>query len=107
MVSHGNPCILGLLVHGTMAPRPLPALVRSSAVADMLLAAVAAGYVHIIDDETQWDGAFGRNIMIGLMGRPAEDMHRAAKADSIGVQQQAVAAFAKQFEPYDWTKQLA
>ena len=65
-----------------------------------------AGYVHVIDDETKWDTAFGRNIMIGLMGRPAEDMHRGAKADSVGVQQQAVAAFRKQFEEFDWTKQL-
>jgi len=66
----------------------------------------AAGYVHVIDDETKWDTAFGRNIMIGLMGRPAEDMHRGAKADSVGVQMQAVAEFSKKFEAYDWTKQL-
>ena len=62
--------------------------------------------MHVIDDEAEWDTAFGRNIMIGLMGRPAEDMHRGAKADSVGVQQQAVAEFSKQFEEFDWTKQL-
>ncbi len=66
----------------------------------------AAGYVHVIDDESKWDAAFGRNILIGLLQRPAEDMHRGAKADSVGVQQQAVAQFAKMWAPYDWTKQL-
>ena len=62
--------------------------------------------MHVIDDESKWDAAFGRNILIGLLQRPPEDMHRGAKADSIGVQQQAVAEFGKQWAPYDWTAQL-
>ena len=34
------------------------------------------GFVHVIDDETKFDPQFGRSILIGLLGLPAEDMHR-------------------------------
>ena len=34
------------------------------------------GFVHVIDDETQFDANFGRSILIGLLGLPQESMHR-------------------------------
>ena len=30
--------------------------------------AAAAGFVHVIDDETKWDGNFGRSVLAGLLG---------------------------------------
>lgn len=34
------------------------------------------GFVHVIDDETNFDANFGRSILIGLLGLPQESMHR-------------------------------
>ncbi len=31
----------------------------------------AAGFVHVIDDETKWDAAFGRSVLAGLLGLDA------------------------------------
>jgi predicted transcriptional regulator len=28
----------------------------------------AAGFVHVIDDETKWDANFGRSVLAGLLG---------------------------------------
>ncbi|KAK9823428.1 hypothetical protein WJX72_002672 [[Myrmecia] bisecta] len=67
---------------------------------------LTAGYVHVIDDETKFKRDFGRSIMVGLLRLPDEDMHRQAKQESPALQQQRVVEFAKQWDPYDWTKQL-
>lgn len=42
----------------------------------------------------------------GLLGLPQEDMHRRARQESPQIQQQWADEFRKQFEPYDWTRQL-
>lgn len=67
---------------------------------------LSAGFVHVLDDEESFDAAFGRNILIGLLGLPPEDMHRRAHEDGTGVQQKRAAQFADAFAPYDWTQQL-
>lgn len=64
------------------------------------------GFVHVIDDEKKFDPNFGRQIMIGLLKLPAEEMHRRAKSENASIQQQWVDDFQKQYEKYDWTKQL-
>lgn len=66
----------------------------------------AKGYVHVIDDVGTFDPAFGRKVLVGLLQRPAEDMHRRGRSDSGAAQGHLVAGFAKEWEPYDWTKQL-
>ena len=67
---------------------------------------LSAGFVHVLDDEQSFDNAFGRNILIGLLGLPQEDMHRRAHEDDAAVLQRRAAQFAEAFTPYDWTQQL-
>lgn len=64
------------------------------------------GFVHVIDDETQFKSSLGLNVIRGMLQIQDEDMYRRRKYDSIDVQRQAVAAFARDWEPFDWTKQL-
>ncbi|KAL8208789.1 hypothetical protein R6Q57_008201 [Mikania cordata] len=64
------------------------------------------GFVHVIDDESQFKSNFGVNVIRGMLRLPAEDMHRHHKYDSIDAQKEAVAQFARDWEPFDWTKQL-
>ncbi|GAB4814505.1 hypothetical protein N2152v2_001551 [Parachlorella kessleri] len=67
---------------------------------------IAGGFVHVIDDESKFDRGLARNVMIGLLGLPEEDMHRRARQESASIQGQWAADFRKQFQPYDWTKML-
>ncbi|KAK9070780.1 hypothetical protein SSX86_011182 [Deinandra increscens subsp. villosa] len=64
------------------------------------------GFVHVIDDESQFKSSFGVNVVRGMLRLPAEDMHRRHKYDNIDTQREAVAEFAREWEPFDWTKQL-
>ncbi|KAI3694896.1 hypothetical protein L1987_77879 [Smallanthus sonchifolius] len=64
------------------------------------------GFVHVIDDESQFKSSFGVNVVRGMLRLPAEDMHRRHKYDSIDTQKEAVTKFALDWEPFDWTKQL-
>lgn len=64
------------------------------------------GFVHVIDDDSNFSSSFGLNIVRGMLRLPEEDMHRRSQFESIERQKQAVVAFAKQWEPFDWTKDL-
>ncbi|KAL8525067.1 hypothetical protein ACS0TY_014608 [Phlomoides rotata] len=64
------------------------------------------GFVHVIDDEKEFKSSFGLNVIRGMLELPAEDMHRCRRHESVEVQKQAVATFARDWEPFDWTKQL-
>ena len=64
------------------------------------------GFVHVIDDEKQFKSNFGFNVIRGMLRLPAEDMHRRQKHESLEMQKQAVVGFARDWEPFDWTKQL-
>ncbi|KAK9827469.1 hypothetical protein WJX74_004333 [Apatococcus lobatus] len=68
---------------------------------------LSAGYVHVIDDESKFDQNLGRSTLIGLLKLPAEDVHQSTRPDSHSAQQKWALEFAKQWDPYDWTKQLA
>ncbi|XP_073155380.1 uncharacterized protein [Henckelia pumila] len=63
------------------------------------------GFVHVIDDEKGFRSSFGLDIIRGML-LPAEDMHRRSRHESLERQKQAVASFASDWEPFDWTKQL-
>lgn len=67
---------------------------------------LSKGYVHVIDDETQFKSNFGINVLRGMLKLPAEDMHRRRKHESVDSQKQAVGSFIQDWEPFDWTKQL-
>nr|GMD12570.1 CWF19-like protein 2 [Ipomoea batatas] len=64
------------------------------------------GFVHVIDDEKNFRSSFGLNVIRGVLKLPAEDMHSHRKHESIATQKQAVASFAQDWEPFNWTKQL-
>ncbi|XVE81772.1 hypothetical protein DITRI_Ditri15bG0092700 [Diplodiscus trichospermus] len=64
------------------------------------------GFVHVIDDENQFKSSLGLNVIRGMLQLPEEDMYRRRRHQSVEEQKQAVASFAREWEPYDWTKQL-
>lgn len=61
------------------------------------------GFVHVIDDEKLFKRSFGLNVIRGLLH---SDMYRHRRYEAVEVQKQAVASFTKEWEPFDWTKQL-
>ncbi|KAL6532385.1 hypothetical protein OROGR_014355 [Orobanche gracilis] len=64
------------------------------------------GFVHVIDNEREFKSNFGLNIVRGMLGLPSEDMYRRRRQESMESQKQAVASFVRDWEPFDWTKQL-
>ncbi|XP_003559912.1 CWF19-like protein 2 [Brachypodium distachyon] len=64
------------------------------------------GFVHVIDDESNFSAGFGLNVIRGVLRLPGEDMHRRRRHESMDNQKQAVASFMKDWEAFDWTKQL-
>lgn len=64
------------------------------------------GFVHVIDDEKQFSSSFGLNVIRGMLKLPPEDMHQRQRRESVDTQREAVASFARDWEPFDWTKQL-
>eukprot|EP00887_Chlorella_sp_A99_P005045 scaffold4.g5045.t1 len=67
---------------------------------------ISSGFVHVIDDESEFDRNLARNVMIGLLDLPQEDMHRRAKAESAAIQAKWAEEFRRQYEPFDWTRAL-
>ncbi|XP_047955764.1 CWF19-like protein 2 isoform X4 [Salvia hispanica] len=67
---------------------------------------LSKGFVHVIDDEKDFPGNFGLNVVRGMLQLPAEDMHGRRRKESVETQKQAVASFVKDWQPFDWTKQL-
>ncbi|KAL1342900.1 uncharacterized protein [Arachis hypogaea] len=64
------------------------------------------GFVHVIDDEKQFKSNLGLNVIRGMLKSAEEDMYRRRRYEAVDVQKQAVASFSKEWEPFDWTKQL-
>jgi hypothetical protein len=68
---------------------------------------LAAGHVHVIDDEADFPRGFGRGILVGLLGLPPEAAHQTLRAPGrAGPTGAQAAEFRKQFQPFDWTAQL-
>lgn len=65
------------------------------------------GFVHVIDDEQNFNSGLGLNVVRGMLQLPEEDMHRRRRHESEERQRLAVAAFAHDWEPFDWTKELS
>ncbi|OAY80891.1 CWF19-like protein 2 [Ananas comosus] len=64
------------------------------------------GFVHVIDDEGNFSSGFGLNVIRGLLRLPEEDMYRRRRLEPVEKQKLAVTAFMKEWEPFDWTKEL-
>ncbi|MCO5611201.1 hypothetical protein L7F22_065451 [Adiantum nelumboides] len=65
-----------------------------------------AGYVHVIDNERDFRRDFGRNVVIGMLKLPEEEMHRKRKQQSSDQQKKAALNFQKDWAPFDWTTML-
>ncbi|GAX76750.1 hypothetical protein CEUSTIGMA_g4197.t1 [Chlamydomonas eustigma] len=68
--------------------------------------AYGSGMVHVIDDEAKFDKDLARQVMVGLLRLPAEDMHRLGRNPGIPEQERQVAEFKSMWASYDWTRQL-
>lgn len=64
------------------------------------------GFAHVIDDEQEFNSNLGLNVIIGMLELPEEDMYRRRRHESVESQKKAVVSFARQWEHFDWTKQL-
>ncbi|XP_051178445.1 uncharacterized protein [Lolium perenne] len=64
------------------------------------------GFVHVIDDDSRFSAGFGLDVIRGVLRLPGEDMHRRRRHASVDDQKQAVASFTKDWQPFDWTKEL-
>ncbi|XP_006838815.2 CWF19-like protein 2 isoform X1 [Amborella trichopoda] len=64
------------------------------------------GFVHVIDDEKQFKSNMGLNVIRGMLELPEEDMYRRRQHESVEAQKQAVSRFAREWEPFDWTRAL-
>ncbi|XP_008391166.3 uncharacterized protein [Malus domestica] len=64
------------------------------------------GFVHVIDDEQQFNSSLGLNVIRGMLQLPEEDMYRRRRHETVEAQKQAVKSFDQDWSPFDWTKQL-
>ena len=66
------------------------------------------GFVHVIDEPASWSQHFGRDILIGLLGLPAEEWmaHRPERRTGPSEQRSRATAFARDYAPFDWTPML-
>ncbi|XP_042380872.1 CWF19-like protein 2 isoform X2 [Zingiber officinale] len=64
------------------------------------------GFVHVIDKDSNFESGFGLNVVRGLLRLPEEDMYRSRRHESTDKQQQAVARFARDWQRFDWTREL-
>ncbi|XP_072979616.1 uncharacterized protein [Typha angustifolia] len=64
------------------------------------------GFVHVIDDESNFNSGFGLNVIRGILQLSEEDMYRRRRQEPVEKQKQAVAAFLQEWEPFDWTRDL-
>ncbi|XP_009394459.2 uncharacterized protein LOC103979925 isoform X1 [Musa acuminata AAA Group] len=64
------------------------------------------GFVHVIDKDSNFNSGFGLNVIRGLLRLPEEDMYRRRRHEPMEKQNQAVANFAREWEHFDWTRDL-
>ncbi|XP_021864406.2 uncharacterized protein [Spinacia oleracea] len=53
------------------------------------------GFVHVIDDETQFKSSFGLNVIRGMLQSQDENMYRRRQNESVDAQKEAVASFVR------------
>ncbi|XP_027940422.1 CWF19-like protein 2 [Vigna unguiculata] len=67
---------------------------------------VKKGFVHVIDDEKEFNSRLGLSVVRGMLHLTEEDMCRRRRYKAMEVQKQEVASFFKEWKHFDWTKQL-
>ncbi|KAL9687762.1 hypothetical protein QQ045_032169 [Rhodiola kirilowii] len=64
------------------------------------------GFVHVIDDEKQFNANIGLNVIRGMLQLADEDMYRRRRHESVDAQKKAKLSFMQDWQTFDWTKQL-
>ncbi|PKU65430.1 CWF19-like protein 2 [Dendrobium catenatum] len=64
------------------------------------------GFVHVIDDDSNFPSSFGLNVVRGMLRLPVETMHHHQRREPAEKQKQAVATFVQEWEPFDWTREI-
>ncbi|KAG8661140.1 hypothetical protein MANES_02G214300v8 [Manihot esculenta] len=64
------------------------------------------GFVHVIDDETQFQNSLGLDVIRGMLGLPEENIYGRRRHESVKKQKQSLSNFARDWKIFDWTKQL-
>ena len=67
---------------------------------------LAAGFVHVIDDEAAFDPAFARNVLAGLLQIAVEDQRLTGSKQGTAATQSEAERFAASYAEFDWTKAL-
>lgn len=67
---------------------------------------LAAGFVHVLDDEAAFDPDFARNVMAGLLQSSVEDLGPASSKGGHNAQQAERDMFLEGYKNFDWTQQL-
>ena len=67
---------------------------------------LAAGFVHVIDDEAAFDAAFARNVLAGLLQSAVEDQRMSASRQGHVAHQSEAERFLASYAEHDWTKAL-
>jgi len=63
------------------------------------------GFAHVIEDEAMFKPDWGKEILCGMLGEPAQIVLRAKRAP-LHVEQQRVKSFKQMWHKYDWTRRL-
>jgi hypothetical protein len=62
--------------------------------------------VHVIDEEAEFNVHLGRDVLIGICDLPSERAHQRDQRGNPAQQHRDTLEFQKQWEPFDWTRQL-
>ncbi|CAN6457214.1 unnamed protein product [Victoria cruziana] len=64
------------------------------------------GFVHVIDDETNFKSSLGLDVIRGMLQLPEEDMHRRRQYGSLETQKNDALRFSQGWARFDWTREL-
>ena len=67
---------------------------------------LAAGFVHVIDDEAEFDPGFGHTVLKGLLENAVEDQRISAAKQGYAAQQGEADRFKAAYSEFDWTQAL-
>jgi hypothetical protein len=64
------------------------------------------GFVQVLEEDARLDWNFGKEVICAILDQPAQFLLRKKKSEEQDAQRQRIVSFLKDFDPYDWTKNL-